>query len=118
VSPSFIEGAIPLDLGKPGNVTNLTVFEIGLEDEGLFFNKPVRLLFPRQGGKEFGWSRDGSFHESTLLSADDGALLALLRVTDGYLIVGDDLIVWSSHFTKFAMFTPSTVPIPPYYLAS
>jgi hypothetical protein len=36
VSPSFIVGAIPLDLGIPGNVTNLTAFEIVLEDEGLF----------------------------------------------------------------------------------
>ena len=110
-APDVID-ATPTDLGIPGDIINLLAFEIGLEDERLSFNNPVRLLFPDQGGKEFGWSSDGLFHESTPLSGDDGALLDQLGLTDGYLSIGDDLVVWTNHFTVFAMFNTEETPGP------
>jgi len=108
----FVIDTTPPDLGIPGDIINLLAFEIGLEDERLSFNNPVRLLFPDQGGKEFGWSSDGLFHESTPLSGDDGALLDQLGLTDGYLSIGDDLVVWTNHFTVFAMFNTEETPGP------
>ncbi len=93
------------DLGMPSDPQYLLALEIGLEDEELTFSAPVRILIPGEAGRQVGWSRLGVFHEiTTQLEADDGSLLDSLGVEDGYLDVGEDLVIWTKHLTIFVVF--------------
>lgn len=85
------------------------VIEVGSPDYSLTFDKAVRLLIPNQGGKSAGYVRNGVFTPITAtLSADmQGAADSEIAAGgDAKITVGNDLIVWTKHFTKFASFTP------------
>ncbi|MCL7487734.1 MAG: thrombospondin type 3 repeat-containing protein [Desulfobulbaceae bacterium] len=104
-APYVVEYPDPVELGLPVTPPYLLALEIGLEDEELTFSAPVRILIPGEAGRSVGWSRLNVYHEiTTQLSADDGSLLDSLGVEDGYLSVGDDLVIWTKHLTTFVVY--------------
>lgn len=87
-----------------------SVMEIGFDDVKLTFNKGVRLLFGGKAGERIGYSRNGSFTEITNTCSEDSqsAGNALPAEGDCKIVVGSDLVVWTKHFTSFAVFTPES----------
>ena len=100
--------AVTPDSGKTAAVN--AVIEIGYGDVPLIFDKAVRILIPGQAGKDVGYSRGGVFTKITnLLSADSQAAGdALPPGGDGRIDVGNDLVVWTKHFTPFVTYTQTT----------
>lgn len=83
--------------------------KFGSNDTVLYFDKPVRLKFDGWAGKKVGYVEPGKTtvtEISNLLAADSGDAL-LAPNEDGYINVGNDLIVWTTHMTKFVIYESS-----------
>ncbi len=93
------------DSGKTATVN--TVIEVGFGDVPLTFDKAVRILVPGQAGKDAGYYRDGAFTKiTTVLGSDSQAAGdALPAGGDGRIDVGQDLVIWTKHFTRFVTYT-------------
>ncbi|WP_192895345.1 S-layer homology domain-containing protein [Pelotomaculum sp. FP] len=98
---------------ESGNTATVNcVIEIGYGDVPLSFSKAVRILIPGQAGKDVGYSRGGVFTKITnIMSADsqEAADDELPTNGDGRIDVGNDLVIWTKHFTKFATYTQTPV---------
>lgn len=85
--------------------------EIGASGLRLEFDQPVRLALLGQAGRQAGYV--GADHVfvpiDRELPGDSGAGLA--RGEAGWIDVGPDLILWTTHFTRFVAFDP--LPDPP-----
>lgn len=81
--------------------------EVGLGDTQLSFDKAVRIDFPGQAGKRVGFSRNDVFTEiTTTCGTDSGTTLGIDE--DCKIDVGNDLVVWTRHFTKFVTFSSTS----------
>ncbi len=94
------------DSGYTASVS--AAIEIGLSNTALTFSQPVRILIPGQSGKYAGWVRNGVFTKITTLMSSDSAA-ALGANADGYLSVGNDLVIWTKHFTTFVAYTETAI---------
>lgn len=99
----------------PGAASTGLAITVGSNDHTLSFNHAVQLFFPGQGGKSVGFKTPtGNFTEitATCVANDpgmvDGQLVAPLN--DCKMTYGNDLIVWTKHFTTFATYTPLAAP--------
>jgi uncharacterized repeat protein (TIGR02543 family) len=88
------------DIGEVPTVS--FVIEIGENDTPLTFNQPVRILFPDATGKLVGYYQSGTFEAIPAIGGDSAAFLS---GPDGYYDNGTDLIVWTNHFTDYALYT-------------
>lgn len=94
-------------------VTNNTTYlaiTVGSNDFSLTFDKAVRLVLSGQAGKRVGFVVPGGvFTEiKTVCSADDQTVLdPPLASQECSIDSGDDLVVWTKHFTTFATFAQS-----------
>ncbi len=82
--------------------------EFGFTLDMLVFDKGVRIEFPNSSGRRVGYSlADEPLTEITTLCADDTQAVgdALSTATDCKINVSTSLVVWTKHFTKFALFT-------------
>lgn len=89
-----------------------TAIEIGLTTTNLTFDKGVRMLFSGQSGKRVGHQRSGSaFTEITQTCNADNQSVgnALSAGGECKISVGDDLVVWTKHFTTFATYTVQVI---------
>ena len=96
-----------------GATTTLSkAIEIGFGNIGLSFDKPVRLLFPNDKGKKVGYSRNGGLFTEilSLCNGDTGAGLAANE--ECKVDVGNDLVIWTRHFSKFATFSTTATSTP------
>jgi hypothetical protein len=87
------------------------VIEVGSTDVSLTFDKAVRLLFPNQKGKQVGFVRNGVFTEITGMVSSDTQAAADSEIAtggDAEITVGNDLVVWTKHFTQFVIYTTVT----------
>ncbi|MGR6836660.1 S-layer homology domain-containing protein [Syntrophomonas erecta] len=117
-SPANWDGAITLPIVKIEPSASVSgaqkvnaVIEVGLSDEEITFEKPVRLLIPGQKGQSAGYIRNGKFTAITTLIPEDNqaaAEKALKNAKDGKVDVGRDLAIWTKHFTEFVAYTPSS----------
>jgi hypothetical protein len=82
-----------------------SVIEIGSIDTPLTFNQPVRILFSRQTGKLVGFYQNNAFTAITTQMSADSASALPEGVLDGYYDNGTDLIVWTTHFTQYVIYT-------------
>ncbi|NDL67182.1 DUF4430 domain-containing protein [Anaerotalea alkaliphila] len=83
-----------------GEGTLASAVEVGHPGGSLSFDRPVRLLLPGQAGKSAGFLQSGIFTEITrVLEGDSGA--GLEGGESGKIAVGQDLVVWTTHFTTF-----------------
>ncbi len=101
-----ITGTIPVaDTGK--TATPQVAIEVGLGDTPLILNKAVRIVIPGQAGKLVGFQRGSTFtkiaQNCTADTQDAGNNLS--DGGDCYIGVGNDLVVWTKHFTKFITYT-------------
>ncbi|TEB08467.1 Cellulosome-anchoring protein precursor [Pelotomaculum schinkii] len=95
------------------NTTVNTVIEVGCGNVPLTFNKAVRLLIPDQAGKSVGYYRNGVFTQITRICDLDNQNWADFNIpdgSDGVINVGNDLVIWTKHFTEFFTYT-QTIPV-------
>lgn len=96
------------DTGKTATVDR--VIEIGCGDTALNFNKAVKIVIPGEAGKEIGFVRGGVFQKidtvltATTQDAVDAELLAKGKL-DGKQNQGNDMVIWTKHFTSFVTYT-------------
>ncbi|MFA6184601.1 MAG: fibronectin type III domain-containing protein [Candidatus Shapirobacteria bacterium] len=116
LAPTAISTTIPEVSGETRTVE--TAIDVGVTDVKLSFDKAVRILFPDQAGNRVGYLRSAiPFTEiTTTCGSDSGATLGVDE--DCKIDVGNDLVVWTRHFTKFIVFssvstiTPTPTPTP------
>ncbi len=86
-----------------------TAIELGLSDNKISFDNAVRILLPGEKNKRVGYSRTGiSFTEITTICEEDNQTWADTNLgsdNECKINVGDDLVIWTKHFTIFATFT-------------
>lgn len=104
-----VTGIIPTP-DKDKIAVTASVIEIGLGDTLITFNKAARILIPEQGGKLVGYQRGSEFTKiTTNCSADtQTAGDSLPPEGDCYISSGNDLVIWTKHFTKFITYTQSS----------
>jgi len=103
-APTITAITLPADTG-----TLITAIEIGSEAE-LSLDKAVRILFPDKRGKRVGYSRIGlNFTEITSVCEEDSQISsdALDENGDCKIDAGNDLVIWTKHFTAFGIFDSS-----------
>jgi parallel beta-helix repeat protein len=98
----------------PGQINTLSMaIEIGFPDAKLSFDKGVRLVLPGQKDKKVGYSRTGvAFTEITTVCSTDNQTAGDALPVDGDCKInsGDDLVVWTKHFSTFATYSSTGVP--------
>ncbi len=97
--------------GKTASTSS--VIEVGMGLEPVYFDKAVRIRIAGQAGKRAGYSRDGSFYKITDICANDTQVAGDLLPADGDCKMdsadGNDLIIWTKHFTEFVTYTESDI---------
>jgi hypothetical protein len=90
---------------------NINVYEIGAGDSSLTFSVPVKIVFGGQAGKSLGFQRGSVF---TLISAFCDSLTAPTITGNGECKgnSGNDLVVWTKHFTRFVTYNQTLVALP------
>ncbi|WP_110931265.1 leucine-rich repeat domain-containing protein [Paenibacillus bouchesdurhonensis] len=116
------DGSIMLPVVRPNNSVSvagatsiLTVIEVGLSDQELLFDQPVRLVIPGQAGRKTGYIKQGIFHPIVQeLSADtlETASREINGSGEAKINVGKDLVIWTKHFTTFVAYDDQKVNPP------
>ncbi len=115
---------VALDTPPPESGYNTvvdTIIEIGFFDIKLVFNRAVRILIPNQAGKRIGYTRTGEpFTEITSFCLDDTQASNNLLLDEGDCktdVGGNDLVVWTKHFTQFIVYSYSYIIVGPTFRA-
>ncbi len=111
-----------LSVERPPNARAVDlVIKVGGDSGAIEFSKPVRLVLKGQGAKSAGFiNNQGIFKAIDKLESLDGLTtdadavavndaLDAEKVEEGAVVSGDDLIIWTKHFTKFIAYTPKPV---------
>jgi uncharacterized repeat protein (TIGR02543 family) len=102
-----------------GNGQVHAAIEVGLPNVMLTFDRAVRLLVPNQAGKSAGFLRNGVFTKITgTITADNQSAADNEIPTNGEaaISVGNDLVIWTKHFTTFVSYTAGTPTTTIYYV--
>jgi uncharacterized repeat protein (TIGR02543 family) len=83
-----------------------SVIEIGAGNTPLTFNQPVQILFPGQAGKHVGYYQNSVF--TPILPMSPGSVADLGQGQSGYYDSGADLVVWTTHFTQYVIYTEAS----------
>lgn len=97
--------------GKEAAVS--AVLEVGDDDNILILDRAARLLIPGQAGKNAGYYRGSSFSAITTdCTADDQTIVdaQLGNGAECKIDVGNDMVIWTKHFTSFLSYTESEAP--------
>ncbi|HBV98393.1 MAG: hypothetical protein JL50_20145 [Peptococcaceae bacterium BICA1-7] len=75
-------------------------------------NKAARLLLPGQAGKEAGFFDGNTFKKITTILSEDSQISgdSLPSGGEGRIDVGQDLIIWTKHFTRFVAYSQNHAP--------
>ena len=104
------------------------VIQVGSNTDTITFSKPIRLLLKGQGTKSAGFmDNDGTFRpisKPTSLKGltGEGDVNAVVEIfekenmQEGAVASGQDLIIWTMHFTRFITYIPLSAVIPIYDL--
>jgi parallel beta-helix repeat protein len=105
-APTVVTTTLPL----PGGATQGVAIEVGSTDASLTFDQAAKLVIAGEAGKLVGYMHSGAFVKitATCSANTQAAGNALPAGGDCYMNVGNDLVVWTKHFTTFATFTPDT----------
>ncbi|HZJ76516.1 MAG TPA: S-layer homology domain-containing protein, partial [Oscillospiraceae bacterium] len=98
------------DAGKKARVN--VVIEVGAGDDVILnFDRAVRLVIPGQAGKDVGYIRKGVFKkiDTKLKENNQETGDSLEAGAEGWINVGDDLVIWTKHFTKFVTYIQETI---------
>lgn len=89
-------------------ISQLFAIEIGLSDGSLTFDKPAKLVFPGMAKQKVGFKiGDGEFKEITSDCGNESP--ALNPNSECKFDRGNDLLVFTNHFTKFAVYSESAI---------
>lgn len=110
--PSTWDGKInlPRVVETPGIVpSGCRAVEIGAGDTTLILSQPVRIVLAGQArnNKYVGWIKNNTFNFIPFIGtnpADDNPSAAVGVPGDGYLILGNDIVIWTKHFTTFVTY--------------
>jgi len=97
--------------------------EVGSSSAKLTLSKAVELVFSGNAGKKIGFTHGGPFTEITQVCSTDDATGIPAGATECKIDAGQDLHVWTLHFTTFVVFTEqassggSTNGAPPSFVA-
>ncbi len=94
------------DSGKKVNKVT-AVIEVGAENTMLTFTKAVKLVIPGQAGMDAGFYCNGVFKPITTPCKENSQAWAdenLPAGGDGKIDEGNDLVIWTKHFTKFVTY--------------
>lgn len=99
---------VPADTGKKAVVNR--VIEVGFGPVELELSQPIRIIIPDAAGQEAGFIRNGEFHRITTVLTkttpkDVNEELKENNAREGKQVDGDNLIIWTKHFTEFVTFT-------------
>jgi hypothetical protein len=91
--------------------TPVTAISIGSSTE-LNFSQPAKILISGMAGKHVAWGRDGSLAMNDIPTVCDSAtnptnINASNAIRECYKDSGTDLVIWTYHFTTFALYTPT-----------
>ncbi|MDP3918984.1 MAG: hypothetical protein Q8Q35_03735 [Nanoarchaeota archaeon] len=105
VSSVTISGAASID----------SAIEVGFSGARLTFDKGVRLVILGQAGKNAAYSVDGvSYTQITSTCSGDSQAVGDVLPADSECKIdhanGNDLVIWTKHFTKFVSYTPTSSP--------
>jgi hypothetical protein len=89
------------------------VIEMGSEEMTLFFSKAVRMFFKGQAEKQVAYTKGNEVHPITRTCTEDSQTAGDLLPdgADCKIILGEDLIVWTKHFTKFITYEYKALPV-------
>ncbi len=93
------------DSGKKATVK--AVIEVGFGDVPLTFSKAVKLVIPGQAGKDVGYYQNGNFTKITRVcdeNSQEWADANLPAGGEGKIDAGQDLVIWTKHFTQFVTY--------------
>lgn len=77
-------------------------------DTPLTFSQPVRLVLPGQAGKLAGYfDASDTLHPIEAQCAADPADTLVDGVNECYMVEGDDLIIWTNHFSTYLAYSES-----------
>lgn len=98
---------VPAAAGKKAVVSR--IIEVGFGPVELNLSQPVRIVVPGAAGQEAGFTRNGEFHrittdlsKTTPKEVDEE--LKHKNAQEGKQSDGDNLIIWTKHFTEFVVF--------------
>ncbi|TXK84853.1 S-layer homology domain-containing protein, partial [Paenibacillus sp. N3.4] len=120
MAPTAWNGAIMLPEVKSNSSVSISnsnvsgVIELGSPDVTLTFDKALRLFFPKQGNKLAGYLRNGVVIPITGSVTSDTQAAADREIASGgdaKITVGEDLVVWTKHFTTYVFYLPITPPV-------
>ena len=102
---------VTADSGYDASVSK--VIGIGFPNIKLSFDKAVRIVIEGQAGQNAGYSQGGVFTKISNTCSGDSQIVGDALVADGDCKInsGDDLVIWTKHFTKFITYS-QTVIIP------
>lgn len=90
--------------GLEGEV--LIAVKVGSDDVSFTLDRAARLVLPGAGGKEAGFvAPGGAFTAITAQCAADSQDAGDAAERDCYITVGDDLVIWTKHFTTFMAYS-------------
>jgi hypothetical protein len=118
-SPTW-DGTINLPTFQPSSLVEVesdtitAVIEVGAGDEPLTFDKPVQIKFENKGDHNAFFTRNGVTTEVTTICSGNTLSdnLGLPENGDCKITVGDDLYVWTMHFTLASVGSPNPSPSP------
>ncbi|HEX8994268.1 MAG TPA: peptidoglycan-binding domain-containing protein, partial [Candidatus Paceibacterota bacterium] len=90
--------------------TVLSAITIGLGNTPVALSAPAKLTFPGQAGKLAGWSQNGVYHTITN-TCDSTNTPTVATSSDCAINSGNDLLVFTRHFTTFVTYTQSPIPV-------
>ena len=95
------------------NETPRKAIEVGFGDVELTFDQPVKIVIPGEAGQRVKWVRGGISHEITndLTGVAAGDIENAIKnepAGAGKLDSGNDLVIWTMHFTQFVTYTVSS----------
>lgn len=111
------DGMIALPIPATVTLTGKTVssaIAVGTSDRELTFSQPVRLFLPGAGDKKVGFiDHNGTFSEITHSLSFDTVTqvsqeLSATNRSEGKYVSGNDMVVWTKHFTTFVTYTDAT----------
>ncbi len=90
-------------------ISTSSAVEIGLGNTSLVFDKGVRILFKNAGSKLVGYSSEGGpFVKITNICNGDIPSDSDCKIS---INNGNDLVVWTKHFTTYVVYSESTIPV-------
>jgi len=95
------------------NPTEIITIKVGTNNgTKVTFDQAVQLEFKEQSGNSVGWSRGGTFTPitATCSANTQAAGNELAAGGDCKISEGDDLFVWTKHFTDFTVYTQTVTP--------